>query len=350
MKKACLVVSDYLTQNKIFDVSLHRDNCLDRFSKLKLAMQEEGYDLSTQDINSIEASEIVIYASNMPKTLPITKHIKKSYLILSESAFIRPDNYEAKKHQYFNKVFTWADELVDGKKYVKLNYAYAFPENINTKLSDKKTLCVLIAGNKKPKPALDASLLALDLYNEREKAIRWFEANHLQDFSLYGVGWDKYYFAGPKLVRSLNRVPLLPKLTQKLTRRSYPSYKGMVEHKRPTMEKHKFSICYENARDIPGYITEKIFDSFFAGCVPVYWGANNVTDYIPKDTFIDKRDFPSYEDLYEYLKSISDIEYLYYLQRIENYLSSEQALAFNSKRFAQTITQTIFKNQDHSTL
>ena len=48
-----------------------------------------------------------------------------------------------------------------------------------------------------------------------------------------------------------------------------------------------FAICYENARDIPGYITEKIFDCFFAGCVPIYWGgAPNVTDHIPANTFI----------------------------------------------------------------
>jgi hypothetical protein len=42
-----------------------------------------------------------------------------------------------------------------------------------------------------------------------------------------------------------------------------------VDSKKNTLEKYKFSICYENARDIPGYITEKIFDCFFAGCVPI---------------------------------------------------------------------------------
>lgn len=38
-----------------------------------------------------------------------------------------------------------------------------------------------------------------------------------------------------------------------------------------------------------GYITEKIFDCFFPGVIPIYWGAENVTDYIPQDTFIDRR-------------------------------------------------------------
>lgn len=339
MKKACLVVSDYLTENKIFEASLHRDNFVDRFVQLKKKLGLKGYELSTQDINSIDESEIVIYASNLPKVLPKDEHIEKSFLILSESAFIRPDNYDTSNHAYFNKVFTWADDLVDGVKYIKLNYAHAFPEHIKKRVDHKKKLCVLIAGNKKPKPTLDPTLLSLDLYNEREKAIRWFETNHLNDFDLYGVGWSKYRFTGPKLFRGLNKIPLLPELTQRLTGRHYPSYKGMVEHKKPIMEQYKFSICYENAKDIPGYITEKIFDSFFAGCVPVYWGANNVTDVIPKNTFIDKRDFTTYEDLYRFLTSLSDKEYLGYLQNIENFLNSAQALPFKSEGFVQTIVQ-----------
>jgi len=345
MKKACLVVSDYLTENKIFDANLHRDNFVDRFVQLKEAFDLSGYNLSTQDINGIEKSEYVLYAANMPSKLPMPEDIKKSYLILSESAFIRPENYNVKSHQFFNKVFTWSDDLVDGKKYIKLNYAHAFPEEINKNLTQKKTLCVLIAGNKKPKLNLDKSLLELDLYNEREKAIRWFELNHAKDFDLYGVGWDKFRFTGPKVIRALNILPILPRLMQKIAGRSYQSYKGMVEHKKPVMENYRFSICYENARDIPGYITEKIFDSFFAGCVPVYWGANNITDYIPANCFIDKRHFSSYESLYSHISSMEDQEYLLYLDNIERYLKSNKATPFTSEGCVQTIVDTIFNKE-----
>jgi len=149
MKKACLVVSDYLTENKVFDASLHRDNFVDRFLQLKKAFALKIYDLFTQDINSIVDSEFVIYASNMPKILPLPEHIQKSYLILSENAFIRPDNYDATKHVYFNKVFTWSDDLVDRVKYIKLNYAHAFSSCIKKDLASKKRLRILIAGNKK---------------------------------------------------------------------------------------------------------------------------------------------------------------------------------------------------------
>lgn len=341
MKKVCLVVDNYLMENKIFDASLHRDNLADSFVQLKKAFGRNGYDLSTQDINCINESVFVIYAANMPKTLPKKEDIHKSFLILSESSFIMPDNYDIEKHKFFNKIFTWSDDLVDGEKYIKLNYAHAFPEVINKSIASSKKLCVLIAGNKKPKSALDSKILELDLYSEREKAIRWFEENHVDDFDLYGVGWDRFIFRGPKFIRALNRIPWLPELFLKISDRSYPSYKGMVEHKKPIMEQYCFSICYENARDIPGYITEKIFDSFFAGCVPVYWGANNITDYIPENCFIDKRNFVNYEELYEFLKTMSDEDYEVYLGHIENYLNSAQAKPYKSEGFVHTVIETI---------
>ena len=346
MKKACLVVSDHLKKNHIFKEAAHRDDCTHSYILLKSLMQERNYDLSTHDLNKVEESEIVIYASNMPKRLPKGSERDKSFLILSESPFIRPDNYDQERHKKFRKIFTWFDKLVDGKKYIKLNYAHKFPLKFDNDVQKKDRLCVLVAGNKKAKAELDAQLKGLDLYKERERVIRWFEANHFDDLDLYGVGWNSYYFEGSKTIRLLNRVPVLPKLTLKLLGGNYPAYKGAIANKRDVMVRYRFSICFENARDIPGYITEKIFDSFFAGCVPIYWGANNITDFIPKTTFIDRRDFSDYESLYKFIKDMSDADYLKILQNIEMFLRSKEADPFKSEFFAQTIVDEIFEKDD----
>lgn len=55
--------------------------------KLKDVFLENGIDLSTYDINTIEESLIVIY-NDMPKVLPNEKDIHKSYLLLFESELI----------------------------------------------------------------------------------------------------------------------------------------------------------------------------------------------------------------------------------------------------------------------
>lgn len=332
MNKVSFVVEKYLQGNTVFNSGskVNRDNVFAPFIKLKNEFHDYGFELSTVDLISIEEADIVIY-HNMPSLLPREKDKDKSYIILYESELIRPDNYDLEKHSHFNKIFTWHDEFVDNIKYFKINISHLFPKAINKKLIRKK-LCTLIAGNKSKKHPLE-------LYSKRIEAIRWFEKNHIDDFDLYGVGWDKYNFSGPKVVRALNRVPCLAMAFLWVSNKKYLSYKGMVDNKKEVMEKYRFSICYENARDIPGYITEKIFDSFFAGCVPIYWGASNISEYIPKSCFIDKRDFHSYEQLYIYIKNMGDCEYLEYLDAIEGYLNGEDCYPYACGCFASEIVR-----------
>lgn len=327
MKKATIVVHSAYGNNKLFDLSdkvINRDNCMYPFYLLKQEFAKNGYDLSTQDINNIETSEIVIY-NEIPKTLPSQKDISKSYLLIFESELIRPDNWDLEKHKYFHKIFTWNDDIIDNKKYFKFNFAQEIPKEINKDISKKEKLCTLIAGNKKV-------IHPLELYTKRIEAIRWFEKHHPEDFGFYGIGWDEYRIEN----RYINFLFKKSKLS-KLFKPNFPSYKGKIESKKEVLQMYKFAICYENARDISGYITEKIFDCFFAGCVPIYWGADNIIEHIPKECFIDKREFDTYEELYEYIKNMSDEEYIGYLDNIENFLNSEKAYLFSSEFFAKTL-------------
>ena len=327
MKKATIVVHSAYGNNKLFDLSdkfINRDNCMYPFWLLKEEFAKNGYELSTQDINSIEKSEIVVY-NEMPTTIPKESDKGKSYLLIFESELIRPDNWDICKHKSFNKIFTWKDDIVDNKKYFKFNFSQEIPKSVVKDISKKEKLCTLIAGNKKVTHPLE-------LYTKRVEAIRWFEENHPNDFDFYGIGWDEYRIEN----RYINFLFKKSKLS-KLVKPNFPSYKGKVDSKKEVLEKYKFAICYENARDISGYITEKIFDCFFAGCVPIYWGADNIIEHIPKECHIDKREFDSYENLYKYMKNMSDEEYMNYLDNIENFLNSDKAYQFSSECFANTL-------------
>jgi len=43
------------------------------------------------------------------------------------------------------------------------------------------------------------------------------------------------------------------------------------------LRQFRFNICPENTNAY-GYVTEKIYEALYAGCVPVYWGSNNCPD------------------------------------------------------------------------
>ena len=57
------------------------------------------------------------------------KHDKR-YLIINESPLIRPQDWIKDKHKNYKKIFTCDDELIDGKKYFKINYAFDIPKKI----------------------------------------------------------------------------------------------------------------------------------------------------------------------------------------------------------------------------
>ncbi len=309
----------------IFDYKKNRDQYTYRWYALQQVFQRKNIELiSFSTVDDVNKYDIVI-----ENGLRNSKHPNK-YLLIIESKLIRPNDWNLELHKKYKKIFCWDDDLVDNTKYFKLNYAFDIPKTIPKKFHDKK-LCCTIAGNKfvnNPD----------ELYTKRVNFIRWFEKNHLDDFDLYGTGWDEYRFGHSFVGRVLNKVEFLRK------KDLFPSYKGIVDSKYETMQKYKFAICYENIKEQNGYITEKIFDSFFAGCIPIYWGAKNITEHIPKECFIDKRDFDSFENIYNYMVNMKEKEYMNYLDNIENFLNSSKADPFSAEVFADTIVNEILKD------
>ncbi|HEY1091070.1 MAG TPA: glycosyltransferase family 10, partial [Burkholderiaceae bacterium] len=236
------------------------------------------------------------------------------YLVIYECEVIKPDNWERSYHEQFDRIFTWNDNYVDGGRYLKINFATdmrpAFDfAALKARFAERKLACV-IAGAK-------ASNHPNELYSERVRATRWFEANAPQDFDLYGVGWPAADF---------------------------PSYRGRVDDKLATLAGYRFSICFENAKQIPGDITEKILDCLRTGTVPVYGGAPNIEAWIPADCFVDLRQFHSYPEIYQHLSSMDAATHGAYLDRIAAFMASERARPFSSEQFVETVADALLRD------
>jgi hypothetical protein len=54
-----------------------------------------------------------------------------------------------------------------------------------------------------------------------------------------------------------------------------------------------------------GYVTEKIFDCLYAGTIPLYLGAGDISSYVPAEAFIDCCQFASWEDLRDFASALS---------------------------------------------
>jgi hypothetical protein len=322
--------------NAIFDLDhqLNRDNCLYPFHLTREKLKNYGFEINTADLIQGKPT-----AFDLHMNVHRRGTTENSYLLMLETPQVFPKNGVESNWKKYRKIFTWNDDLVDNKRFIKINFPNLISVHVEDGFEKRDRFCCLIAGNKTL-----ASYDSRNLYLERIKVIRWFERHAPQDFDLFGTGWhipSVHQGIAGKIERRIFRA-----LAGMLKLRPFPSYRGRIEHKREVLSRTRFSICYENVSDLPGYITEKIFDCFFSGCVPVYWGASNIANHIPLDCFIDRRRFSDTGDVYDFLKAMSEQEFKGYQQRIADFLSSEQAYPFSAEHFADTLVKTIVKDLD----
>lgn len=323
-----------LTRNTIFDRSspANRDDCFAPYALLRERLCTSGIQIDTADEASDHGLVFELHQDVQHETTaPI------NYLLMFETEFVKIENGDAVQWIKYRKIFTWNDNLVDGDRFIKINFPNPIQVHPVDGFSSRDRFCCLISSNRTLN-SQDARIL----YPARVNAIRWFETHAPHDFDLYGVGWD-IPVTRDGLIGKLER-RVWCALGRFVTLRPFPSYRGKVTHKHDVLTRTRFSICYENVCDFPGYITEKIFDCFFSGCVPIYWGASNITDYIPANCFIDRRNFRDTEDIYKFLKEISEEEFIGYQQHIAAFLQSDAAYPFGSESFAETIVNTIVQD------
>jgi len=98
---------------------------------------------------------------------------------------------------------------------------------------------------------------------------------------------------------------------------SMPNFKGALRYQRKhdIQNQYKFNFIIENAI-VDNYLSEKILDTFLSLSVPVYLGSPVVSQYIPKECFIDIRDFKNNDELVKYLENMPSKEYDQYIKNI----------------------------------
>jgi hypothetical protein len=297
-----------------------------------------GHRVATIDTAPLESFDAVVFFDYPTKLSSYFRRLVKKgetpiHLVLIESPAVRPDNWNRANHTPFKKVFTWHPAWVDNQKYFRMHMPHKLPDFVPYAPSAADKFCCLIASQK-------YSWVATELYTERLRAIRWFEQHHPDEFDLYGLRWDRFYFKkelsifNPVLARIYKTFPWLPR------QRLFPSARGSVTSKRNVMRQYKFSICYENA-SYPGWLTEKMLDAMFAGSVPVYLGDPEVAKLVPATAFIDKRKFPDYAALYAYLKNMPSVEYEGYRRAIHQFVHGDQIKPLGAESFTEMILREI---------
>lgn len=288
---------------------------------LKKYLEDAGHCVATIDLMPIEKADFVIaFELNSVDLLNLMRHhneVRSVYIPLEPpvvSVWHTPD-FLKRVACFFSCIFTWQDDLIDQQHFFKMYFPYHDPQTlpaiIPAAFTQKKMLTMFIGNKTSSHPD--------ELYSKRIEMIRFFEQASPEQFEFYGRGFDQNVFE---------------------------SYRGEAEDKLAVMSQYKFSICFENQNKIRGYITEKILDCFEAKVIPIYLGADNITDYVPVKAFIDYRKFSSNEALLEYLEAIQEEEYNDYLSAAAKFLQSPQFEKFTPQFFARQLADLIESKQN----
>lgn len=323
------IIGNNFIDDAIFGNSNGRDGCFQVYKDLADGFRFYGIDLHTVD----QITDTPLFELHLDVQKPVFPNSSK-YLLLSEIPLVYTRNL--KIPDFYSKVFTWNDCIVDDKRCFKINLP-------NPMLSEcrgdevRDLRFSMIASNKSANWRFSNSL-----YQERQDLILWFEDHHPNEFSLFGHDWDKT-FAKPglfnRLIRKIER-----RYDLSLLRRPLSVYKGSVASKRDVLLRSEFTFAYENGFGYPGYVTEKCIDALLYGAIPIYWGASNVENIIPRQCFIDRRAFSCTNDLYDFINGLSCVDRYDYRKAGKDWMAVEGKKQFGIEQFVRQITHHVISD------
>ena len=235
----------------------------------------------------------------------------KSCLIRMEPSVVCPSN-AVDCNESFGLIFdVGRDPLVN-------KHASPWPQNwdltyLNSTSINEKLECgeniVLVNGNK-------YSSISGELYSLRRKC-----AHGIDSLDVYGTNWNRGLLFNLKSLLGDGFIGL--KAGHFPSRKSVaylfkriPNWKGSPKNKLQTMSRYKFSLVIENSEE---FLSEKLFDSFFSGCVPIYVGPDTSHFGIPSNLVIQVR--PGLEDIATGIEMAKSLDYESWLINLKSWLN-----------------------------
>jgi hypothetical protein len=297
---------------------LNRDEALEPFIRLK---NEENNSIKTADYlidiknADVEREYYSLGILGNYKKLLNYKNIKFKSFIIFEPPIVDPNIYEKLPEltKIFDAVYVhntvgdgYSLKGVNVSKLKNLHWPQPRKGIVEEawENNNRSNHIVVINGNHKPR------LKKGELYSQRIEAMVTLEKKG--KVVLYGRGWKKWWSRSSMWMPYWRNYSTLMSI-----------YKGPCESKINTLSKYQFCLCFENM-EMFGYITEKIFDCFYAGTIPIYLGAPDIDKHIPSEAFIDCRKFDSWNALQENISNMKNDQIIAMKNAGRNFIESKE--------------------------
>jgi len=223
-------------------------------------------------------------------------------LVILENLHLQPHATYRELKPLAQKILTYDLDEVDGQKIFWLPYSLDIQAGRQKRewalTQARPHLLGMINSWKK-------SEMPGDLYEKRNRLAIQAGKILRGEMFLAGSGWDRHMVHSLKWQRSLAK--RCPSLARSLFRWPNSAYRGVLElgkAKLQALATCEFALVPENCSSLRGYITEKIFNALFAGCIPIYQGHPEATRWLPPETFLPMERFRSGEQLVRFLRAM----------------------------------------------
>jgi hypothetical protein len=353
--------SYHFERDRLFDPEgspYSSDRMTEPYIHLRRVLAEQGVATHTADL--LDSSE----ASPAGTTLYVSTGSQKRYRALARrgdvvlSAFfafecpiVAPEVYRRahRASRFFKRMYSFSSEEALGPflhgpvGFLPCRLPQPF-DSVHEQAWRRRERGFLVMVNANKVPRLETD----ELYTERLRAIEFF--NRRGEIDLYGYGWD-----GPAYRVGESRLPLgLRRLVfraESAWRRRFSdrdplrtaarqAWRGAAASKAETLSAYRFALAFENSA-LEGWVTEKIFDCFLAGTVPVYRGAPDIERWVPAECFVDARRFSGYAELREFLLGLAPREIEEYRRAGRDYIASERFYPFSKQSFARLLSEIV---------
>jgi hypothetical protein len=330
-------------------------------TRLAQFAEERGIEVVTGDLaiariqeGKLKPSEVlVIQEENCSLGFELTKMGAKPFLLFSAESPLYARNFYAhlpeisalfRNRILFRGVFASASEG-------GVNHVMHFPsfnqgvEGVAVDWSSRRFM-VMVAANKywKPERSIFRHVIArlrdiivgrktyisnetkeLQLHDRRLELIEYF--GQRKNLDLFGTHWE-----------NINNLPA--EWRGRLREIVSDLKPTACKDKHTVISNYKFAICFENM-SYPGYVTEKIIDCFRAGVIPIYLGAPDIGDFIPKASFIDLREYTDLDELNKQLTGITEDTASKMMNAARTFLKSETGDEYSYEGFARNVLQMV---------
>ena len=313
---------------------------MDCFAAVYKRGRELNIDFGTDDVISTKDADVLIYMAqpNSPNDV-IAQKLKypnqKTILVMLETSLGARYTSNPKNHLGYDGIITYINALVDEKRYFFLPPRAFNRDRITSGLPfDQRRLACLVGTNRKMRYRsglfamrkgwkfslrdwIDYIFCPGELISFRSELGKACATYPSGSFDLFGEGWDL--------------LPETRNVCLGIPRESTLTYIG----------RYRYYFAFENHAGDYGLISERIWDALWGDTVPVYLGHTGIDQFIPRECYIDARQFKKPREMLDWLYRAPESTWEKYHTAGREFIRSSAVEKFLPEVFAERFVRQI---------